>query len=131
MPVRIHIYQWKNINPEVSGFPFSLGKFHIRTCPDFHLSMKNFKSEHIMSGFEFRTRPDFNFLIEKFQIWTRPDFNFGYVWISIFKLRNFKSGRVRISIPNFRFLRALGDSSYSYGKLDEGQTVLTWKIPIV
>ena len=82
----------------MSGFPFSLGKFQIRTCPDFHLSMKNFKSGHVRisisdtsgfwflnweipnpdaSGIQFRTRPDFNFSIEKFQIRTRPDFNSG------------------------------------------------------
>ena len=41
-----------------------------------------------MSGFEIRTRPDFNFPIVKFQIQTCPEFN---------------SGRVRISITDSRF----------------------------
>ena len=96
---------------DVSGFPYSLGKFHIWTCPDFHISIENFKSGHVRSSitdksvFQLRTRPDFNFSIAKFQIRTRPDFNTGHVRISNFQLRNLRSGHVRISIPDFRFSR--------------------------
>ena len=112
---RFYISNWKMKNMDVSGLPYSLGKFHIRTCPDFHISIENFKSGHVRisitdtSVFQLRTSPDFNFSIAKFQIRTRPDFNSGHVRISNFQLRNFRSGHVRISIPDFRFSRGFAN----------------------
>ena len=99
-----------------SGLLSINGKINIRTCPDFHLLLDNFKSGRVgiliyqcrilnpdTSGVQLRPCPDFNFSIAKFQIWTHPNFDFGHVWISIFQLKNFKYGHVRILILDFGF----------------------------
>ena len=76
--IRIFTFQWKN------------GQFQIQTCPDFNLSMDNFKSGQVrLSIFQFLNLQSghilisilepsrFQFSIVKFQIWTFPDFNSG------------------------------------------------------
>ena len=52
----------------VSEFPFSLGKYQIRMCPNFHLAKENFKSGHVQISI---------FQIVKFQILTNSDFKSG------------------------------------------------------